>query len=121
VRHRVTTADTAAEMGSGDVPALGTPRLIAWLEAETLRAAAPYIAPGQTTVGTAIRVEHRRAIPVGDFVEVTAQPPSVSGRCLTFTVQVLDDSGRVVAAGEIDRTIVNRERFFAALGERPCT
>jgi predicted thioesterase len=61
MRHEVTDADTAAALGSGDVPVLGTPRLIAWMEAATVQAAAASLNPGQTTVGTSIRIEHRRA------------------------------------------------------------
>src|SRR6478609_8571760 len=112
MRHEVTDADTAAAMGSGDVPVLGTPRLIAWLEAATVRAAAAFLQPGQTTVGTAIRVEHRRATAVGGSVDVTATPPhDLGSRLLTFEVQAVDGSGAVIAAGQIDRVIVDRDRF----------
>ena len=52
MRYEVTDADTAAALGSGDVPVLGTPRLIAWMEAATVQAAAALLRPGQTTVGT---------------------------------------------------------------------
>ena len=55
MRHEVTDADTAAALGSGDVPVLGTPRLIAWMEAATVQAAAASLNPGQTTVGISIR------------------------------------------------------------------
>ena len=104
MRHEVTAADTATAVGSGDVPVLATPRLIAWMEAATVRSAGPFLADGQTTVGTEIRVGHRRATPVGGGVEITATPPpEVVGRRLTFVVQAVDDSGQVVAAGEIDR------------------
>ena len=115
MRHEVTEADTAAALGSGDVPVLGTPRLIAWLEAATVRSAASFLGAGQTTVGTAVRVEHRRATPVGGSVEVTATPSrDAAGRRLTFAVQAADGTGLVVAAGEIDRVIVDRDRFLAA-------
>jgi fluoroacetyl-CoA thioesterase len=36
VRYEVTDTDTAASVGSGDVPVLATPRLIAWFEAATV-------------------------------------------------------------------------------------
>jgi fluoroacetyl-CoA thioesterase len=116
MRHEVTDTDIAAAMGSGDVPVLATPRLIAWMEAATVRAAAAFLGTGQTTVGTAIRIEHRRATPVGGSVEITATPPrDVAGRRLTFHVQAVDGSGEVVAAGEIDRAIVYRQRFLASV------
>ena len=54
MRHEVTDTDTAAALGSGDVPVLATPRLIAWMEVATVRAAAVFLGTGQTTVGTAI-------------------------------------------------------------------
>jgi fluoroacetyl-CoA thioesterase len=114
--YEVTQADTAEAVGSGDVPVLATPRLIALMEAATVHAAAPYVGAGQTTVGTAIRVEHRRPTPVGGTVEVTATPPdTVSGRRLTFAVRAVDGGGEVVATGEIDRVVVDRERFLAGM------
>ncbi|MFF9242487.1 thioesterase family protein [Streptomyces sp. NPDC014801] len=123
MRYEVTDADTATAVGSGDVPVLATPRLIAWLEAATMEAAAPFAGAGRTSVGTAVRIRHLRASRVGETVEVTAQPPSVAdGRRLTFAVQAVDGSGQLIATGEIDRTVVDRERFLAAVsapgGER---
>ena len=35
LRFTVTDADTAAAVGSGSLPVLGTPRLLAWCEAAT--------------------------------------------------------------------------------------
>lgn len=114
MRYTVTDDDTAARVGSGDVPVLATPRLIAWLEAATVQAAAPFTAAGQTTVGTAVRIEHRRATRVGETVEVIAEPPAKPvGRRLTFQVRAVDDSGQLVATGDIDRAIVDREQFLS--------
>ncbi|WP_172625099.1 thioesterase family protein [Streptomyces griseofuscus] len=111
--HRITDADTARALGSGEVPVLGTPRLIAWLEAATVRAAAPFTGPGETTVGTAVRVRHLRATHVGGRVEVTARPPARTGaRRLTFAVRAVDAAGLPVAEGEIDRAVVDRWRFL---------
>ncbi|MGW7385070.1 thioesterase family protein [Streptomyces sp. NPDC054794] len=115
MRHEVTEADTAVTVGSGDVPVLATPRLIAWMEAATVAAAAPFTPAGQTTVGTALRVEHVRATRVGGRVDVFAEPPAApgaAGRRLTFRVRAVDEAGRLVAQGEIDRAIVDRQRFL---------
>lgn len=113
VRYQVTETDTAEHVGSGDVPVLATPRLIAWLEAATVQAAGPFAGNGQTTVGTAVRVQHRRATHVGGTVEVTAEPLPSDGRLLSFQVKAVDDSGQVVAQGEIDRVVVDRQKFLA--------
>lgn len=123
MRYEVTDADTATTVGSGDVPVLATPRLIAWMEAATLEAAAPFAGAGRTTVGTAVRIRHLRASRVGELVDVTAQPPSgADGRHLTFAVRAVDASGHLIATGEIDRAVVDRDRFLAAVsatgGER---
>lgn len=111
MRYEVTNADTAEALGSGDVPVLGTPRLIAWLEAATVESATRFTEPGQTSVGTAIRIEHQRATPVGGALILSAESPTASGRRLTFQVTAVDDAGHVVATGEIDRVIVDRDKF----------
>lgn len=60
-----------------------------------------------------MRIEHRRPTRVGDSVEIDVDPPDAAdGRRLTFVVRVTDASGKVVAAGEIDRAIVDRDRFL---------
>ena len=112
MQHRVDVTDTAIALGSGDVPVLATPRLIAWLEAATVRAAEPFVGAGQTSVGTSVRVEHRRATQVGGSVEVSAAAPTVDGRRLTFAVRATDETAQVVADGEIDRVVVDRARFL---------
>ena len=62
------------------------------------------------------RIEHRRATPVGGSVEITATPSrGVAGSRLTFDVQAIDGSGQLVAAGHIDRAIVDRQRFLASV------
>jgi len=119
VRHQVTDADTAAALGSGDVPVLATPRLVAWMEAATVRSAAHLLGEGETSVGTAIRIEHHRATRVGGSVDVAADPPAVSdGRFLTFVVRATDETGELVGSGEIDRVIVDRGRFLRPAPER---
>jgi predicted thioesterase len=52
--------DTAAALGSGTLPVLGTPRLLAWCETATCAAIAPDLAEGETSVGTRVELEHTR-------------------------------------------------------------
>lgn len=115
MRCEVTEADTAIALGSGDVPVLATPRLIGWLEAATVPIVADHLATGQTSVGTAIRVRHRRATAVGGQVEVTAQLSTTEGSRMTLSVQAVDQDGQLVADGEIDRVIVDRAVFLRSI------
>lgn len=117
LRFTVTDADTAVAVGSGTLPVLGTPRLLAWLEAATCAALEPTLPAGATSVGTRVQVEHLAASPVGAEVEATASATYVDGRLHRFTVaarHVAD--GRVVASGEVTRVVVDAERFLARLG-----
>ena len=109
-------ADTAAAVGSGSLPVLGTPRLLAWLEAATCAGLAPLLPEGSTSVGTRVQVEHLAASPVGAHVEVSASSAYRDGRLHRFTVSARDaTSGKVLAAGEITRVVVDAERFLARL------
>jgi predicted thioesterase len=113
---RVTDDDTAAAVGSGSLPVLGTPRLLAWLEAATCACLAPLLQEGSTSVGTRMQVEHLAASPVGAEVEVSASSAYEDGRLHRFTVSARDTtSGKVLAAGEITRVVVDAERFMSRL------
>ena len=108
--------DTAAAVGSGSLPVLGTPRLLAWLEAAPCAGLEPLLPAGSTSVGTRVQVEHLAASPVGAEVEVSASSAYEDGRLHRFTVSARDTaSGKVLAAGEITRVVVDAERFLARL------
>ncbi len=108
----MTDADTASALGSGDVPVLGTPRLVALAEAATVAALRGHLGEGQTSVGTQVRVEHRRPSGVGTTVRVDAELVEVEGRSLRFEITAVDGSGEPVGSGEVRRAVVDRERFL---------
>jgi predicted thioesterase len=110
-RYQVGADDTAVAVGSGDVPVLGTPRMIAWCEAVTVAALADELQPTQTSVGYRIRIDHLSPTPVGMSVDVTAAVDSVDGRQVTFSLDVTDDNG-TAATGTITRVVVDRQRFI---------
>ena len=113
----VTDADTAAALGSGSLPVLGTPRLLAWCEAATCAAIEESLAAGATSVGTRVQIEHLVASPVGAEVEVTASTAYVDGRLHRFAVAARHTSdGKVVGSGEVTRVVVDAERFLSRLG-----
>ncbi len=111
----VTEADTAVAVGSGSLPVLGTPRLLAWCEAATCAAIDPTLPAGSTSVGTRVELEHRAASPVGAEVRVTASASYVDGRLHRFTVVAHHADGKVVATGEITRLVVDSAKFLSRL------
>jgi fluoroacetyl-CoA thioesterase len=137
----VADADTAISAGSGDVPVLATPRLLALAEAAAVAAIAPHLPPGMTSVGTSASLEHRRASPVGAEVVVEAELTEVDGRRLMFSFIARESAHRpggdgegarsaagaggdgqdlVVGAGTVERVLVDRAAFLArAAGPQP--
>ena len=121
VRIVVADDDTATALGSGDVPVLATPRLLALAEAAAVAAIAPDLESGATSVGTSAVLEHRRASPIGAEIIVEAEVTEVDGRRLGFRFiarqversRAPDDETAVVAAGTMERVLVDRERFVS--------
>ena len=108
----VTDVDTAIAIGSGDVPVLATPRVVALVEEATVAATAKQLAAGQTTVGTRVELDHHAATVVGATVVAEARLAAVDGRVLRFEV-VLREGATVAAQGVVERVVVDRERFLA--------
>ncbi|MFN8103983.1 MAG: thioesterase family protein [Acidimicrobiia bacterium] len=111
----VTEADTASALGSGDVPVLATPRIVAICEGAACAAVEGQLEEGTTTVGLAVDVKHLAPTAVGCSVDAEARLEAVDGRRLTFSVKVMMGDAEV-ARGRHVRVVVNREQFL----ERAC-
>jgi predicted thioesterase len=109
----VSGTDTAAAVGSGSLPVLGTPVLLAWCEAVTC--AVLDLPDRSTSVGTRIALEHLSASKVGATVVVSATVNYVDGRLVRFDVAARDPGGKLLGSGEITRVVVDSERFLRRL------
>lgn len=108
-------AETTAEyIGSGDLAVLATPAMCALMENAAMMAVAPHLEEGQTTVGTALNIEHLRATPIGKTVTATAVLTEVDGRKLSFNIAARDEKG-IIGEGTHSRFVVDRERFMDKL------
>jgi fluoroacetyl-CoA thioesterase len=116
----VAAEHTASELGSGDVPVLGTPALLALAEGACVDAIVDDLPEGQTSVGTWAEIEHLRATPVGRTVCAHATLIGHHGRRLEFSVTV-DQDGETVAKVRHRRVLVDRARFLARLEPAPAT
>jgi len=107
----VCDADTALALHSGEVPVLGTPRLIAACEEATVQAVAGLVPAGHTTVGMRVQLDHLAPTPVGGEVTAEARLEKIEGRRLTFSVSASDDRG-LIAAGKVTRVVVDVDKFM---------
>ena len=110
----VTESDTALAVGSGSLSVLGTPRLIAWMEAATCAAIAEQLDAGQTSVGTRVEIQHLAPSRVGAEIEVVASITHVDGKLVRFSASAKQD-GKPIGSGEITRVVVDSERFMTRL------
>lgn len=111
----VTEDVTAISLGSGDVPVLGTPALLAIAESSCAAAIAGDVPEGQTSVGVWAEVDHERASAVGSTVEAEATLVGHHGRRLEFSV-IVREGEDIVARIRHRRVLVDRERFLEKVG-----
>jgi fluoroacetyl-CoA thioesterase len=107
----VTEADTALAVGSGDVPVLATPRLVALCEQAAADALRPQLARGQTSVGFRVEITHLVPVLVGSRVVAVAAFERADGKRVVFNVTVTDKCG-LVAAGKVVRVVVETDTFM---------
>lgn len=110
----VTDAVTAIRMGSGDMPVLATPAMMALMENAAMLAVADDLPEGSTTVGGHIASSHLRPSKIGDVVRAVAEVTKVDGRKIEFKVSAY--SGDVLLGeGTHLRFVVDRERFMSKI------
>lgn len=110
----VTAANTALTMGSGDMEVFSTPAMVALMENAAMKAVAPHLPEGSTTVGAMMQTSHIKPSAPGETVTAEAVLQEVDGRKLTFRVTAYDAEG-TIGEGIHIRYIVDRERFLSRL------
>lgn len=110
----VNDENTALAMGSGDLPVLATPAMIALMENAAMLAVAPYLPEGSTTVGGQISVSHLRPSAIGSIITATAVLEDIDGKKLFFRVEARQNE-MVIGEGTHIRYIVDNEKFLFRL------
>ncbi|WP_295218254.1 thioesterase family protein [Ruminococcus sp.] len=106
----VDMSNLAMTVGSGSLPVFATPMMASLMEQAACNAVAPFLAEGETTVGTKLEISHDAATPPGLTVTATAEVTAVSGREISFHVTAEDGVG-VIGSGIHKRFLVDAERF----------
>jgi predicted thioesterase len=111
----VTDTVTAIKMGSGDMPVLATPAMMALMENAAMLAVDDELPEGCTTVGGHIQSSHLKPSKIGDKVSATAEVTKVDGKKIEFKIAAY--SGDVLLGeGTHLRFIVDRKKFMSRLG-----
>lgn len=108
----VTNEKTALAVGSGDMPVLATPMMMALMENAAMMAVAPQLAEGETTVGGHIESSHLAPTAVGKTVSAKAVLTKVEGRKLYFDIEAYEGE-TLLGKGSHLRFIVNKEKFLS--------
>lgn len=110
----VTNENTAISLGSGDLEVFATPAMVALMENAASKAIAPYLAEGDSSVGTEINVTHIKASAIGAEIVASAVVVEVNGREVTFNVGARDGES-LIGEGTHKRFVINAERFISKL------
>ena len=111
---QVTDSVTAVVVGSGDMPVLATPMMMALMENAAMLAVKDELPEGCTTVGGHIESSHLRPSKVGDVVRAVAEVTKVEGKKIMFKVSAF--SGDILLGeGTHLRFIVERDKFMSRL------
>ena len=108
---KVTENNTALTMGSGDMSVFATPALVALMENAAMKAVAPHLPEGSTTVGGFIETSHLASSAIGATIEAKATLTEIKGRKLSFAIEATEGDKLVGKATHI-RFIVEREKFL---------
>ena len=111
VEALVERADTALEVGSGDLLVYATPCMAALMEGAACEAIANALPEDKTTVGTELSVMHSAATPVGMEVRAEAEITEYDGKTITYRIEAFDESGKIGEATH-KRVIVSSQRFL---------
>jgi fluoroacetyl-CoA thioesterase len=95
-------------------PVLSTPWMIAWMEYACYEAQKPFCDDGETTVGTAIHVDHRAPAGIGQKIVAEAVLEKVEGRFFIYRV-VARNGQQPIGSGTVHRAVVNVKKFMAKM------
>ncbi len=110
----VTDAVTAIAAGSGDMPVLATPMMMALMENAAMLAVKDELPEGCTTVGGHIESSHLKPSKTGAVVRAEAEVTKVDGKKISFRVAAYCGD-TLLGEGTHLRFIVEREKFLQRL------
>jgi fluoroacetyl-CoA thioesterase len=106
---------TAEAFGNPGVRLVGTAALIGFVETAAHRCLAPYLEPGEGSLGVTIEVAHLAPARDGSVIEASAEVLSAEDRHVRFAIEAKMED-RILMKGVHERVVIDLERFLAKVG-----
>lgn len=114
----ITTPDQAITFdGPPPLAVFSTPALLWQLEAAAHAALAPYLEPGEASVGTTASIRHLAPTPIGMRVTARARVTAIDGRRVSFAVEAFDETEKI-GEGTHERFIIDLARFASRVADK---
>lgn len=113
----VSKENVASTVGSGLLDVYSTPSMIALIENAASTSVIPWLEEGQGTVGMHLDISHLAPTPMGEKVWAETELTDISGRILTFTVNVFSDKEKI-GEGTHKRCIILVEKFLSKMNSK---
>jgi len=107
----VSKKNTASSYGSGGLDIFATPAMIALMEKASFSSVAPFLAPGVSTVGTVVNINHLASSPIGAVIRAEGILQAVDGRRLCFDVRAWCGD-ELIGEGTHERFIIDNKKFM---------
>lgn len=105
---------SAENVGSGDMPVLATPMMMALMENAAMLAVKDSLEEGMTTVGGHIESSHLAPTKIGEKLMAKAEVTKVDGKKIFFKISAYCGE-TLLGEGTHLRFIVDRQKFLARL------
>ncbi|GBD14726.1 Fluoroacetyl-CoA thioesterase [bacterium HR25] len=105
---------TTPEMGTkhlGDISVYSSPAMVAQFEDLCTGMLAPYLDPGEGSVGYRLELRHLAPTLIGQRVTLRARVREAEGRRFLFELEAYNDSGTKIGEGLHERRVVDLGRF----------
>ncbi|GAB2500973.1 hypothetical protein GCM10008929_22060 [Alkalibacterium psychrotolerans] len=106
--------ETAQAVGSGGLPVLSTPHMIAYMENTAMTLMQNELVEGDTSVGMEIQVNHLAPTALDKTVSVKAEQTDQQKKIYTYKIEAYVDD-KLIGQATHKRAVVNEEKFMSRL------
>lgn len=110
----VKKSETAQAVGSGGLPVLSTPHMIAYMENTAMNLMQTGLNEGDTSVGIEINVNHLAPTAVDKEVIIKVEEIEQNKKIVTYKIEALVDE-ELIGKAVHKRAVVNEEQFMRQL------